>query len=215
MGYQSKLPLAAGIAMAVWMVLCYFPTYFSPRYGYIRNGGLWVPFALLSFVPVAMFLVYAFALAKTKPIFLLVPWGLHVLFTMPFPVVPLLIRQYHYSASNYFPDDTIQLWFRTGIAVLLSAGAMIGYYFVATKRLKRPTLPLVLAIALPVWSLAVRMPETLGLLNALLHPPELSFLPFLPPAIISIGLPIAYDILSALPYILLIAGQKQQKEIIA
>ncbi|MCL2299099.1 MAG: hypothetical protein FWC27_02995 [Firmicutes bacterium] len=199
------MPPAAGIAMAVWLVLCYFPTYFSPRYGVIRSGGLWVLFALLSFAPVALFLVYALALAKRKPGLLLVPWGLHALFTMPFPLAPLLIWQYYHVAQSI---SAVPLWVCTGTACLLSAGAMLCYCLAVTGRLKKKTLPLLLTVALPVWSLAIRMPETLGQLRDLLHPPALSFLPYRSPAIISIGLPIAFDILGALPYILLVAGLK-------
>ena len=72
---NSKMPMAAGIAMAVWAALCYLPTYFSPdaSVGYIARGGFWMPFALLSAAPVILFFIYAFGLAKTKPKTLLVP----------------------------------------------------------------------------------------------------------------------------------------------
>jgi len=193
--HKSKMPTAAGLAMAVWMILCYFPTHFSPSGGYIARGGLWVPFTLVSFFPVALFLVFAFLLAKKNAKFLLVPWGLHVLFAMPFPVVAFFLLQYY---SRYNPAlavyPGIPLWARTAVASLLSAGAMICYHLAVSNRLKRNALPLILTIALPAWSILIRIAQLLA--------------PYRPPAILAIGLPIAYDILGVLPYILLVAGLK-------
>ena len=206
MGYprESKLPPAAGIAMAVWMVLCYFPMYFSPRYGYIRNGGLWVLFALLSFAPVVLFLLFAFALAKKRPKSLLAPWGLHILFTTPFPVAACLIREYYiqqyYIAENIPAQYFSPPWLPTAVTVLLSAGAMLCFRLAITGRLKSNVLPLILAVALPVWSLLCRASQWTHFFS--------SFLDYRPSAVIGLGLPIAYDILGALPYILLIAGLK-------
>jgi len=208
---KSKIPLAAGIAMAVWMVLCYFPMYFSPHYGYIRNGGLWVLLALLSFAPVALFLLFAFALAKMKPKFLLAPWGLHALFTAPFPAAACLIMEY-YRSSYFLEFAVLPPWIQTLGTLLLSAGAMLCYYLAVTNRLKKNILPLLLTIAAPLWSLTIRITEMLepnGVITRLLNPPELDFLVYRQPAIIEIGLPIAYDILGALPYILLVAGLKK------
>jgi len=179
----SKMPMIAGIVMAVWMVLCYFSNYFSPRVGYLRNGGLYVPFALLSVVPVALFLLFAFVLAKKNAKFLLVPWGLHAFFTTPFPVVAYLIVQYY---GHYDFAPVASTWIPTLGTLLLSAGAMICYGLTVSNRIRSNILPLILTITVPVWSILCHL--TNSSYDALWV--------------------VVCDILGALPYILLVAGLK-------
>jgi len=175
---KSKMPLIAGILMIIWVVLGYFPVYFSPIHGYIAHGGIWILFALFLIIPIALFLIFTFLLAKKKPWFLLLPWGLYTLFIGPYSLAVFFIMQYysHYTnlALHWKPPVILNL--------LLSAAAMICYCLTVSGHLKNKIVPLVFAIAAPVCSVCFRLnltPLIYDVSNAVFWVNALSALPFI------------------------------------
>jgi len=206
---NSKMPLAAGIAMTVWMVLCYIPTYFGPAnwLWIIANQEFWIwtLFALLSMAPVMLFFLFAAGRTTKNPKFLLLPWGLNALFTVQAPIVfSLMWERYRIYAGWGTP-----LWIRTAATFLLSAFAILFYWRLVTNRLKSKLLPLILTIALPVWTFSVNAAFFLRHIDAILNPSEaVLYHSSQSERVFSVMLPLAYDILCMLPYVLLIIGLK-------